>query len=57
MAAVGYVVHGFEADSCEKPAERKDDSGKKPSSDDCYEIGLLRQGMTYRLGTAAELRD
>ena len=48
MAAVGYAVHGFEPDSCERPSERKDiisDSGKKSSSDDCYEIGLLRQGM------------
>lgn len=57
MAAVGYAVHGFASDACEKPAERKDDAEEQTSLDDCYEIGLLRQGMIYRLGSAAELRD
>ena len=57
MAAVGYVVHGFDHASCESPAERKDKTEEQQSLDECYEIGLLRQGMLYRLGSAAELRN
>ncbi len=60
MAAVGYAVHGFKAEECESPERRKDgdeedseDGGEEP----CYEIGLLRQGMVYRLGSAKELKD
>lgn len=60
MAAVGYAVHGFRDSECESPERRKDgdeedsgDGGEEP----CYEIGLLRQGMVYRLGSAKELKD
>ena len=57
MAAVGYAVHGFDHTSCELPAERKDKTDEQKSLDECYEIGLLRQGTIYRLGSAAELRN
>ena len=59
MAAVGYAVHGFKHDSCELPAKRNDREGvgKVDDTNDCYEIGLLRQGMTYRLGSASDMKD
>ena len=59
MAAVGYAVHGFKHDSCELPAQRKDEDTdiKVDDTNECYEIGLLRQGMTYRLGSVSELKD
>ena len=59
MAAVGYAVHGFKHDSCELPAKRKDEDAdiKVDDTNDCYEIGLLRQGMAYRLGSASDMKD
>lgn len=57
MAAVGYAVHGFRDSECESPERRKDEDGKDTEEDPCYEIGLLRQGMVYRLGSAKELKD
>ena len=61
IAAVGYAVHGFRAEECERPERRKDDgenSGEDSEEDEpCFEIGLLRQGMVYRLGSAKELKD
>jgi len=55
MAATGYAVHGFLPDAGEAPAQRKD--VQPPTLDECYEVGLLRHGMLYRIGSAAELRD
>ena len=57
MAAVGYAVYGFRDSECESPERRKDEDGKDTEEDPCYEIGLLRQGMVYRLGSAKELKD
>ena len=59
MAAVGYAVHGFRAEECEIPERKKDEDGDGNDTDEepCYEIGLLRQGMVYRLGSAKELKD
>lgn len=58
MAAVGYVVHGFKAEECESPEKRKDgEDGEDTNEEPCFEIGLLRQGMVYRLGSAKELKD
>lgn len=59
MAAVGYAVHGFRAEECESPEKKKDEDGDGNDTEDepCYEIGLLRQGMVYRLGSAKELKD
>jgi len=59
MAAVGYAVHGFRDSECESPERRKgdaEDSGDG-GEDLCFEIGLLRQGMVYRLGSAKELKE
>ncbi len=58
MAAVGYAVHGFMGSECETPERRKDgEDGKDAEGEPCYEVGLLRQGMVYRLGPAKELKD
>lgn len=59
MAAVGYAVHGFRDSECESPVKRKDDGedSEDGGEEPCYEIGLLRQGMVYRLGSAKELKD
>lgn len=57
MAAVGYAVHGFRAEECESPEKKKDEDGNDTEDEPCYEIGLLRQGMVYRLGSAKELKD
>lgn len=55
VAAVGYAVHGFSAQEGEaaKPAARLDDDGGELRS---VHVGLLRQGVAYRLGSMAELR-
>ena len=58
-AAIGYAVHGFEHDSCEVPvasAEGHSDDGRTESVQSSYDIGLLREGMALRIGSAAELR-
>lgn len=57
LAATGYVIHGFKHDACENATPRKDDADDKLVDEtlNCYEVGLLRQGMTYRIGTAADL--
>ena len=57
MAAVGYAVHGFRAEECESPEKKKDEDGNDTEDEPCYEIGLLRQGMVYRIGSAKELKD
>lgn len=60
MAAVGYAMHGFRDSECESPERRKDGDGadsEDGGDEPCYEIGLLRQGMIYRLGSAKELRE
>lgn len=59
-AAIGYAVHGFEHDSCEVPvasAEGHSDDGRTESVRSSYDIGLLREGIALRLGSAAELRQ
>jgi hypothetical protein len=58
-AAIGYAVHGFEHDSCEVPvasAESSSDDGQTESVQSSYDIGLLREGMALRIGSAAEIR-
>lgn len=55
MSAVEYAMHGFDGSACETPAKRKDVDEENDGG--CYEIGLLRQGMVYRLGSAADLKD
>jgi hypothetical protein len=58
-AAIGYAVHGFEHDSCEVPVastESSCDDGRTESVQSSYDIGLLREGIALRLGSAAELR-
>lgn len=56
-AATGYAIHGFSPDAGERAAERKDRGKETTGSDGCYEVGLLRSGMLYRIGSAADLRD
>ncbi len=57
-AAVGYAMHGFRHDRGEAAAKRKDGGDRAEDGGDtlCYEVGLLRQGMAYRLGSAADLK-
>ena len=59
MAAVGYALHGFRGSECESPERRKDgeEDGDAEEDEPRYEIGLLRQGMVYRLGSAKDLKD
>lgn len=59
LAAIGYAIHGFSPDECEKPAKRSDrtEEDKADTIDCCYEIGLLRQGMVCKLGNASELKN
>lgn len=57
VAATGYAIHGFNPDSGERAAERKDEEKEDAGANYCYEVGLLRSGMLYRIGSAAELRD
>lgn len=57
VAATGYAIHGFSPDAGERAAERKDLDKEAERADDCYEVGLMRSGMLYRIGSAADLRD
>jgi hypothetical protein len=55
---MGYAIHGFSPDECEKPTKRTDKpEEEKADVDYCYEIGLLRQGIVCKLGNAAELKN
>ena len=62
ISAVGYVIHGFSPDECEHPTPRKDGNGKEQddacnTSNYCYEIGVLRHGVMYGVGSASELKN
>lgn len=60
LAAMGYAIHGFSPDEGERPAQRTDkpkEDAVVDNTDCCYEIGLLRQGIVCKLGSAAELKD
>lgn len=59
LHAVGYVIHGFRQDSYEVPALAKgtEDEQDEDPLDTCYEVGLLRQGIVHRLGTAKEIKN
>lgn len=55
-AAIGYVVHGFRPESCEPAEAMKSESVVEHSPDTSYAVGLLYQGMTLRLGSAADIK-
>ena len=59
VAAVGYAVHGFDPAEGESPASQREGGRPQPPQvgKASYEIGLLRRGMLYRLGSAADLKE
>ena len=57
VAAVGYAVHGFsEADAVPVPREGKADE-VPPGESVSFDVGLVRQGMVLKIGSAKELKD
>lgn len=58
LSAIGYAVHGFDQASGEHPAQKPD--AQEPGAaqqEQSYDIGLMRKGMIYRLGSAADLKE
>ena len=57
MAAVGYAVHGF-SETDAHPVPREDGAESVPDGVVLsFDIGLVRQGMVLRIGSAKELKD
>ena len=60
--AVSYAVLGNDPSKCEaRPLssikkEKAEEEEARDDEDYCYEIGLLRQGVMYRLGSAEQIR-
>ena len=57
VAAIGYAVHGF-SETDAHPVPRKD--GAEGFCDGeilSFDVGLVRQGMVLRIGSAKELKD
>lgn len=56
--ALSYAIHGNDPSDGERPPRTKKDDGdsKEPDDDDvCYEIGLMRNGVLFGLGSKEEL--
>lgn len=58
--AVGYVVFGNNPSDRERRAVsniNKDEDEEQPKDENtCYEVGLLRQGVMYKLGSPEEIK-